>query len=77
MNKKESLNQLRGGNTNHHKSKGEITQILLNNLGVVSPETRHAIQIKPGLSITPKEEFKTDLDRLKWVERMRTKYNIK
>lgn len=72
----ELIGDLKGGNTHHHKSQGQRTREALEKKGVISPDTSQAIQIKPGLSITPKEEFKTPLDRLKWIERMKVKFNI-
>ena len=73
----ELIQDLRGGNTHHHQSQGERTRNALDKRGVLSPNVKEAIQISPGLKITPREELLTDLDRLKWIERMKIKYNVK
>lgn len=70
------IKELGGASAVHRLSRGAFTRKLLKKRKVVSPNTSGKIKIKAGLWILPKKKINTELQKQKFIESMKQKFNI-
>jgi signal recognition particle subunit SEC65 len=58
------------------RSPGEITRSELKKKGVKSPSTKHIIKIAKNLRIAVEKPFENDIEKEKFILRMKAKYGV-
>ena len=63
-------------NLDDRRSQGEQTREILKKNGVKSPSTKHIIKIARNLRIAVDKPFANDIEKEKFILRMKAKYNV-